>query len=576
MDYNYSDELNVQLLLALFKKYNIRRVIASPGAINIAVVASMQQDPYFQMYSCVDERSAAYLACGLAEETGEPVVLSCTGATASRNYMSALTEAYYRRLPVIALTSSRDKAYVGHLYPQVTDRQNHPNDIIVDFAHIQIIKDNTDRWDVSIKLNRVLNSLKKGPVHINLSRSFDGEFNTKVLPEPTVIPLIEKFVNAPSIPVGAKVGVFVGEHKRWTPEETKALDCFCASHNAIVVCDHTSKFHGESGINPTLMYYQNSFSTVSSRFDILVHIGGVSGAYLIPEATEVWRVNEEGLFQDYFKKLKYVFKSDEKSFFEYYTTKDSINDLSLVNACREEYEKIYKQIPELPFSNLYIGKEIGEKFPDGSVLYLGILNTLRTWNYIKINKNVDVYSNVGGFGIDGTMSSLIGASLASADKLYFCVLGDLSFFYDMNSLGNRHIGNNVRIMVVNNGKGIEFRNYDHEAAFMGEDADKYVAAAGHWGNKSENLVKHFSEDLGYEYISAKNKEEFARVVDGFLTQEKKGKPIVFEVFTDSEDESNSLRIIRNTEKNKIGIIKDGVRSVVGEKGVKIIRSILKK
>ena len=64
MDYNYSDELNVQLLLALFKKYNIRRVIASPGAINIAVVASMQQDSFFQMYSCVDERSAAYLACG--------------------------------------------------------------------------------------------------------------------------------------------------------------------------------------------------------------------------------------------------------------------------------------------------------------------------------------------------------------------------------------------------------------------------------------------------------------------------------------------------------------------------------
>ena len=75
------------ILLALLKAHGIRKVIASPGTTNIALVASMQQDPYFQMYSAADERSAAYMACGLAAESGEPVVLSCTGATASRNYL---------------------------------------------------------------------------------------------------------------------------------------------------------------------------------------------------------------------------------------------------------------------------------------------------------------------------------------------------------------------------------------------------------------------------------------------------------------------------------------------------------
>ena len=99
MNFNYSAERNVQIVLSLFKQYGIKRVIASPGAINIPVVASMQQDQFFEMFSCVDERSAAYMACGLAEETSEPVVLSCTGATSSRNYMPGLTEAYYRKLP---------------------------------------------------------------------------------------------------------------------------------------------------------------------------------------------------------------------------------------------------------------------------------------------------------------------------------------------------------------------------------------------------------------------------------------------------------------------------------------------
>lgn len=68
-------------------------------------------------------------------------------------------------------------------------------------------------------------------------------------------------------------------------------------------------------------------------------------------------------------------------------------------------------------------------------------------------------SNVGGFGTDGSLSAVIGASLINPNNLYFCVLGDLAFFYDINSLGNRHIGKNLRILLVNNGKGCEFTHY---------------------------------------------------------------------------------------------------------------------
>ncbi len=77
-------------------------MIASPGTVNVPFVASIQQDDFFEVYSCVDERSAAYMACGLASESGEPVVITCTGATASRNYLPALTEAFY---PQVCLLS---------------------------------------------------------------------------------------------------------------------------------------------------------------------------------------------------------------------------------------------------------------------------------------------------------------------------------------------------------------------------------------------------------------------------------------------------------------------------------------
>lgn len=95
----YVNEDNHLILISLLKQYGIRKIIASPGGTNITFVGSVQNDPFFQIYSCIDERSAAYMACGMAEETGEPVIISCTGATSSRNYMPALTEAYYRKLP---------------------------------------------------------------------------------------------------------------------------------------------------------------------------------------------------------------------------------------------------------------------------------------------------------------------------------------------------------------------------------------------------------------------------------------------------------------------------------------------
>ena len=100
----YSDNSNAQLVVALLKEYGIKKVIASPGTTNLTIVGSMQYDSWFTMYSAVDERSAAYMACGMAAESNEPVVIVCTGATASRNYLPGLTEAYYRKLPIVVIT----------------------------------------------------------------------------------------------------------------------------------------------------------------------------------------------------------------------------------------------------------------------------------------------------------------------------------------------------------------------------------------------------------------------------------------------------------------------------------------
>ena len=504
----YTDEKNVQILIALLKANGIRKIVASPGAKNITFVGSLQNDPFFEMYSVVDERSAAYMACGLAAESGEPVVLSCTGATASRNYMSGLTEAYYRKLPILAVTSSDLIEEVGHHIAQVTDRSVMPNDVVKHSIDLQLVKDNTDRWSCEIKATNAILELSRrggGPAHINLITDSSPSYRTKDLPKVRNIKRITKSSSFPPMPKG-RIAVFVGSHVKMNQEQINSLEHFCECNDAVVFCDHSSGYNGKYSVINTLFSSQRLSSYDELRSDLLIHIGEITGDYSVGNVVgkQVWRVSEDGELRDTFRKLKYVFEMPEKDFFEHYTQKEKSSDNYLVQ-CNNVLKNLYDKIPDLLFSNLWVAKKIHKHIPENSVVHFGILNSLRSWNFFKLPNSVNSSCNVGGFGIDGCLSSLIGASFANKNKLYFAVIGDLSFFYDMNAIGNRHVGNNLRILLINNGKGSEFRIFNHIAAQFGESTDKFIAAGGHFGKKSKSLVKNYSESLGFEYLSATNK-----------------------------------------------------------------------
>ena len=579
----YSNERSVQILISLLKAHNIRKVVASPGTTNLSFVASMMYDSWFEIYSSVDERSAAYMACGLAAESGEPVVLSCTGATASRNYISAMTEAYYRKLPILAVTSTQDAIRVGHLVPQVIDRSVQIADTYLLSEHINI-SDNEDRaWDANLRINRALLELKHrggGPVHLNFTTQYSRDYSVKELPRERVIHRVTYFDQIPIMPSG-KVAVFVGAHSSFTSQQEIVIDSFCAANDAVVFCDHTSGYYGKYRVQMALINKQYSSYDVSN-IDLLIHIGEVSGDYegLGVKPKQVWRVSEDGCIRDYWRKLTYVFEMPEDIFFEKYTPqKYEIKDDFLVK-CRMIYDNIKIQIPELPFSNTWIAQQTAHRIPSNSIVHLGILNTLRNWNFFKFSSNVKSSCNTGGFGIDGIVSTLIGASLANKDQLHYLVVGDLAFFYDMNVVGNRHVGSNVRILLINNGKGTEFRNYNHPGAAFGEDADAYIAAGGHYGNKSPYLVKHYAEDLGFEYLAASSKEEFLVNLDRFTDSNLTDKPMIFEAFTKHEDESGALKMMSYIDVDAKGMLKrkvgDVVRKVAGETGVTAIKNILKR
>ncbi|MDO4988671.1 MAG: thiamine pyrophosphate-binding protein [Synergistes sp.] len=579
----YTNERNIQILIALMKEHGIKKIIASPGTTNISFVASVQQDKFFEVYSAADERSAAYLACGLAAESGEAVALSCTGATASRNYVPGLTEAFYRKLPVLAVTSTQMTGRVGHLIAQVVDRSVQMKDLVKLSVLAPTVHTDEDAWACEVALNNALLELFHaggGPVHINLETTYSKDFSFKELPAVRVIKRLCMGQPLPTL-TGKKVAIYVGNHSPWKESFTNTVDKFCEKYDAAVFCDHTSNYNGKYRVNANLICAQRDYIPENRDVDILIHIGEVSAYAAHPTAAKCWRVSPDGALRDTFKNLSCVFEMQEEEFFRGYInnadneSNEATKKPSFAKNWQTACAATVAKMPDVPFSNVWIAQQTLHRIPTNARLHFGILNSLRCWACFENVNNINCFANTGGFGIDGCVSSLIGASLACNNKLYFGVIGDLAFFYDMNAIGNRHIGNNVRLMIVNNGCGTEFKNYHHTAAIFGDNANPYIAAMGHYGNKSKDLVRHYAQDLGFEYLSASSKEEYLASLDRFVTADITDKPILFEIFTNSDDESRALYMVHHIEKSATGVARHIAVELLGNKGVQTIRKIKK-
>ncbi len=572
----YSDERNVQILIAVLKANRIRKVVVSPGATNISFVVSLMNDGSFEMYSAVDERGAAYIACGLSSESGEPVVITCTGATASRNYFPAMTEAFHRKLPILAVTASQDFVRCGNLSPQYVDRNGHPNDSMLMSVQVPVVRSPGDEYEATLRINKAVLEMKRrggGPVHINLASNYLNTFEVNSISNVRILRRFGYDDALPPIPAGKRIAVAVGNHKQWSRELTEAVDRFCGIHDAVVIVDHSSHYWGKYRVLPTIVSTQERGQTPLFDIDLLIHIGQEHGDYYtdapLHRVKEVWRVNEDGEIRDTYGTLTNTFEMSELFFFRHYAGEkaDGEPKHTYLDAFRREAEELYAKIPELPLSNIWVAQQVIPRFPAEACLELGVSNTMRAWTFFDFPRETYVLANTGCRGIDGAIPTLLGMSLADPERLHFAVMGDLTFFYSFNVLGNRHVGKNMRILLINNGCGGEFNLYQHRAyKVLGGDSERinqFVGAGGHTGTKSKDLVRHFAEDLGFRYMAASDKQAFTQQLPAFLDP-KMEQPVIFEVFTRETDESDALKLIRRLRPEQAPpTLKGRLRSILG-------------
>ncbi|MDD2504689.1 MAG: thiamine pyrophosphate-binding protein [Bacilli bacterium] len=565
----YTDDKNSQIVLSLLKQYGIKKIVISPGTTNVPIARSVQNDDFFEIYSVVDERSATYFATGLSFITKEPVVISCTGATASRNYLSGLTEAFYRKLPIIALTSQHHTPDYNDLVPQVTDRRVSQNDVKKYSALLPYVRNDEDYKQSVFQVNYALHhAIEKGggPVHINVPVSPEYSFTTEKLPSVQKIDYYdEEKIKALKLSTelnDKKVAIFMGSHNIFSEECIEQINKFVVKNDIPVFYDHTSSYVGKNGI---LSAQISDLLQTKNLPDLIIDLGSICGEYSASQLFKnitTWRISEDGKFHNRLgvEILTKVFECSEISFFNFLNQKN-YKTKKYYSILKKEVKKI--KIPTLPLSNTYISMKLSQNIPDKSILHLGILNSLRNMNFFELNSSIITSSNVGGFGIDGALSTIIGQSVISRENLSFVLLGDLAFFYDMNALGIKHISKNLRILLVNNGLGVEFRLNSKLENQWGADTDDYIAAKGHNGS-----AKLWAQSMKFEYMEANTKEEFDKNILDFCSKEKT-RPIVFEVFTKVIDEQQALRLLRDINR-PIKCNKKTIKKIIKKEIKKII------
>lgn len=568
----YSNEDNIKIVVDLLKANNITNLVLSPGGTNIPLIRAVQNDDFFYCYSVVDERSAAYIAIGMSIQLNSTVALICTSAQATRNYIPGLTEAFYKRVPILAITMEKHPRFKYQEYMQAPDQTSLPRDSIKRSFELPYIADINDYYH-SIRLtNQAINEISrngKGPVQLCIPW-LDFPLSN-VRPSIRKIKRYDAFERKSDDLSGKKILLVVGEHLPFTEIEKDVINSFCEKTNTVVYVNHLSNFSNNYTVEANLLLASiNDEELEKIKPQIIISIGGQTGDYPFflafsknkLEDIEHWRVCADGDIVDTYDKLARVYQG---SIIDFFSNISSVCDEhSFFELWKEKVDEKKNDI-DVPFSNVSIAQYLSDKIPKNSIVQFSILNSLRVWNLFHMDESIECYSNVGAFGIDGGMSTLIGQSIVS-DKLSFMVIGDLAFFYDMNCLGIRHISNNVRILLINNNGGIEFKLHGEDK----EIQDKYIAAANYRGS-----ARGWAESCGFYYYSANNMTEFINASGTFISYSD--KPILLEVIVSDEDESEAYLSLIDANRSKTTgeALKSCVKNIVGESSIKKIKKVIK-
>lgn len=545
----YTDKKNILQLVALLKAHRIQKIVLCPGSRNIPIVQTLVNIPEFTCYPVTDERSAGFFALGLALNGGSPAAICCTSGTALLNIHPAVAEAFYQQVPLVVISADRPAAWIGQMDGQTLPQPGVFGSLVKKSINLPEVQSEEDEWYCNRLINEALMELDhhgKGPVHINVPIS-EPFFKLPVteLPEARVItryqglnvyekdyqPLIERLnrYQRRMVVVGQMNLIYLFE-KKYTKMLYKHFAWFTEN-----ISNQTIPGLPIRNIEP-LLCSMDFEAQQKMRPELLITYGGHIISKRLKKflrrhpPVEHWHVAADGQVADLFGSLTTVIEMDPFEFLE--------KIAPMMDNRTPEYprtwENLSKNIPQavFPYSEMSAIGKIIHHLPSSCSLHLANSSTVRYAQLFPLPKDVEVLSNRGTNGIEGSLSTAIGYATAS-DKLNFIFIGDLSFFYDMNALWNANYGSNVRILLLNNEGGEIFH------ALPGlemADSSRHFITATH-----RTSAKAWAEDRGFQYLSVHNEEKLDQAVEIFTQPSITSQPMLMEVFTEKDKDIEHLK-----------------------------------
>jgi len=530
-----TDKENVLQLVALLKAYDIKHIVLSPGSRNSPVSHTFAMEPYFTCHSVVDERSAGFYALGIIQAINQPVAICCTSGSAVLNYAPAVAEAFYQQLPLLVITADRPASQIGQMLGQTLPQSGIFNTLAKKAVSLPEISTPDSKWYCNRLINEAIQALEhngRGPVQINIPISEPlFQYTTEKLPDIRKINSYrpEKKLENNDYPERffsyAKRMILAGQSHPAAQFET-SLQKLVEEHACVVLCEHLANLHSPSFIHNFDQILQRLTPEEKEQYapELLITTGGhlVSKRILrfINEypPKEHWHISETGEIIDTFRQLTDIIECTPESFSQTLLKQKKKTETASSFTLQWQETSNNTLIPESVHPEILATKNLLAFIPENSALHLANSSSVRNALLFPIKNKIKVFSNRGTNGIEGSLSTAVGYAAVN-NQLTFLLIGDLSFFYDMNGLWNRQLSNNLRILLINNGRGEIF--YKLKGLNQSEALAGYIAAA------HQTSAQGWAESLGIHYLQVTNEAQLKEHMELF-TSSGFEKPILLE------------------------------------------------
>ena len=552
-------------LIALLQAHDVRDVVLCPGSRNAPLVHTLShQLAGATCHSIIDERSAGFYALGLALATHRAVVVCCTSGTAVANLHPAVAEAYYQGVPLIVLSADRPERWIGQWAGQTLPQPGLFGSLVRKAVHLPEPHTEEERWYCNRLINEALLAALAplpGPVQINVPISDPGvsllpptpaEHNSKpsnrrpvgMQPGRCIQQLYPYRIDAQTIePLLSRLVTFerkmilVGQES-WSAT-TSTGETFPQSLREQFLCIGESLSNSPVSIC-SLDALLASLSEADRRAlqpDLLITLGGHIVSNKMKQylrtypPRETWLLSPDPTVVDLFCSLTEQIIAPAGPFLE--TLAQSLAGCPSSPYARHWRERIDRLPSPTPrYSSLAVVGSLLSHLPEEPcVLHLANSSSVRYAELFRKSRRLLTLCNRGTSGIEGSLSTALGFARQRAEERHFIVIGDLSFFYDLNALGLPEVGSNVRVLLLNNQRGSIFQSLP--TLEMDRLSQRYITA------EHQLRAQGWAESCGWEYLSVHEASKLEETMAYFVGPAD--RPRLLEAFVSSEDEIAELQ-----------------------------------